>query len=96
MATHFSGVGDAPIEDPRTQETDNGSENESQDEDLMRQVLAKTENIKQFVEEKYCKPRDAIQEIEQKLNELSLALHQQHSPIENVLDRYTETLCTTL
>ena len=88
MATHFGGVGDAPIEDPRTQETD------SQDEDLMRQVLAKTENIKQFVEEKYREPRDAIQEIEQRLNNLSLALHQQHSSIKNVLDRYTETLCT--
>ena len=94
MAMHFGGVGDAPIEDPRTQETDNGSENESQDEDLMRQVLAETENIKQFVEERYRKPRDAIQEIEQRLNNLSLALRQQHSPIENVLDRYTETLCT--
>ena len=51
------------------------------------------ENIKQFVEEKYRKPRDAIQEIEQRLNDLSLALRQQHSPIENVLDWYTETLC---
>ena len=80
MATHFGGVGDAPIEDPRTQETDNRSENESQDEDLMRQVLAKTENIKQFVEETYREPRDAIQEIEQRLNDLSLALCQQHSP----------------
>ena len=85
MATHFSGVGNAPIEDPRTQETDNGSESESQDEDLMRHVLAETANIKQFVEEKYCKPRDAIHEIEQRLNDLSLALHQQHTPIENVL-----------
>ena len=94
MATRFSGVGDAPIEDPRIQETDNRSENESQDEDLMRQVLAETENIKQFVEEKYHEPRDAIQEIKQRLNDLSLALHQQHNPIENVLDRYTETLCT--
>ena len=94
MATCFGGVGDAPIEDPRTQETDNGSENESQDEDLMRQVLTETANIKQFVEEKYRKPRDAIHEIEQRLNNLSLALRQQHSPIENVLDRYTETLCT--
>ena len=35
MATHFSGVGDTPVEDPRTQETDNVSEGESQDEDLM-------------------------------------------------------------
>ena len=60
----------------------------------MRHVLAKTENIKQFVEEKYREPRDTIQEIEQRLNNLSLALHQQHSPIKNVLDRYTETLCT--
>ena len=35
MATHFGGVGDTPVEDPRTQETDNVSEGESQDEDLM-------------------------------------------------------------
>ena len=94
MSTCFSGVGNAPIEDPRTQEPDNGSENEFEEEDLMRQVLAKTENIKQFVEDRYHKPRDAIQEIKQRLNDLSLALCQQHSPIKNVLDRYTETLCT--
>ena len=60
----------------------------------MRQVLVKTANIKQFVEEKYCEPREAIHKIEQRLNDLSLALRQQHTPIENVLDRYTETLCT--
>ena len=93
MATHFGGVGNTPVQDTRTQETDNGSESESQDEDLMRQVLAETANIKKFVEEKYCEPREAIHEIEQRLNNLSLALHQQHTPIENVLDRYTETLC---
>ena len=94
MATHFSGVGNTSVEDPRTQETDNGSESESQDEDLMRHVLAETANIKQFVEEKYREPREAIHKIEQRLNDLSLALHQQHTPIENVLDWYTETLCT--
>ena len=93
MATHFGGVDDTPVEDPRTQETDNGSESESQDEDLMRHVLAETANIKQFVEEKYHEPREAIHEIEQRLNNLTLALHQQHTPIKNVLDRYTETLC---
>ena len=94
MATHFGGVGNAPVEDPRTQEKDNGSESESQDEDLMRQVLAETANIKQFVEEKYCEPREAIHKIEQKLNDLTLALRHQHTPIKNVLDQYTETLCT--
>ena len=91
MATHFGGIGDTPIEDPRTQESDNGSENEFQDEDGMRQMLTEQKNIKQ---EMYCEPRDAIQEIEQRLNDLSLVLRQQRSPIENLLDRYTETLCT--
>ena len=93
MATHFSGVGNAPVEDPRTQETDNRSESDSQDEDLMRQFLAETANIKQFVEEKYHAPREAIHKIEQKLNDLTLALHHQHTLIKNVLDWYTETLC---
>ena len=74
MATRFSGVGDTPVEDPRTQETDNVSEGESQ--------------------EKYNEPRESIYEIEQRLNDLTLALHRQNTPIENVLDRYTETLCT--
>ena len=74
MATLFSGVGDTPVEDHRTQEIDNVSEDESQDEDLMRQVLAETANIKQFVEEKYHEPREAIHEIEQRLNDLTLAL----------------------
>ena len=94
MATHFGGVCNTPVEDPRTQETDNVSEGESQDEDLMRQVLAKKANIKQFVEEKYNEPREAIHEIEQRLNNLTLALHHQNTPIENVLHRYTKTLCT--
>ena len=60
----------------------------------MRQVLAETANIKQFVEDKYQEPREAIHEIEQRLNDLTLALHPQNTPIENVLDKYTETLCT--
>ena len=64
MASCFGGIGNAPIEDPRTQEPDNSSENEFQEEDLMRQVLAETENIKQFVEDRSRKPRDAIHEIE--------------------------------
>ena len=94
MATYFGGVGDTPVEDHRTQGIDNVSEDESQDEDIMRQVLAKTANIKQFVEEKYHEPREAIHEIEQRLNDLTFALHHQNTPIENVLDRYTKTLCT--
>ena len=94
MATRFGGVGNALVENPKIQETDNVSKDESQDEDLIRQLLTKTANIKQFVEDKYNEPKEAINEIEQRLNNLTLALLCQNTPIKNVLDRYTETLCT--
>ena len=89
MATCFGGIGITP-----TQEPDNISEGESQDEDPIKQVFIETAYIKQFVEEKFNEPREAIHKIEQRLNNLNLALHHQNTPIEKVLDRYTETLCT--
>ena len=94
MATHFNGVGNTPVENPKNQDIDNVSEDESQDEDLIRQLIHETANLKQFIEDKNNEPREAIQEIEQRLNDLTLALCHQNAPIENVLDRYTETLCT--
>ena len=94
MATHFGGVGDTPMENPKTQDVDNVSEDESQDEDLIRQLLCETANLKQFVEDRDNEPREAIHDLEQRLNELTLTLHHQNTPIENVLDRYTKTLCT--
>ena len=36
MATCFSGVGDTSMENPETQDVDNVSEDESQDEDLIK------------------------------------------------------------
>ena len=51
-------------------------------------------NLKQFIEDKNNEPREAIHDLEQRLNDLTLALCCQNTPIENVLDRYTETLCT--
>ena len=94
MATHFGGIGNNPIEDSRNQEPNNISEGESQDEDPFKQVLTETAYIKQFVEEKINEPREAIHKIEQRLNDLTLALCHQNTPIEHVLDRYTETLCS--
>ena len=94
MATCFGGVGNTLVENPKTQDIDNVSEDESQDEDLIRQLLCKTANLKQFVEDRDNEPREAIHDLEQRLNKLTLALHCQNTPIENVLDRYTETLCT--
>ena len=94
MATGFSGIGDNPIEDSQNQEPNNISEGKSQDEDPFKQVLTETAYIKQFIEEKINGHREAIHEIEQRLYDLTLTLCHQNTPIENVLDRYTETLCS--
>ena len=94
MATCFGGVGNTPMENLKTQDVDNVSEDESQDEDLIRQLLCRTANLKQFVEDRDNELREAIHDLEQRLNELTLTLCCQNTPIENVLDRYTETLCT--
>ena len=37
---------------------------------------------------------DAIHQLEQRLNQLTLTLHPPSEYIEDILDRYTETLCT--
>ena len=74
MATHFSGVGNTPREDPKTQDVDNVSEDESQDEDLIRQLLHETAQLKQYVEDQNNEPRAAIHGLEQRLNDLTLTL----------------------
>ena len=51
--------------------------------------------MRQTVEDKDNDPRDAIQQLEQKLNQLTNMLHPPSEPIEEVLDKYTDTLCTT-
>ena len=91
---NFGGVGDTPVENPKTQDVDNVSEDGSQDEDLIRQLLCNAADLKQFIEDKNNELREAIHDLEQRLNDLTLALHCQNTPIENVLDRYTEILCT--
>ena len=40
-------------------------------------------------------PREALHQLEQRLNRLTLTLHPSSDPIEDMLDKYTETLCTT-
>ena len=94
MATHFGGVGDTSMENLETQDVDTISEDESQDEDLVKKLLCKTARLKQFVEDRDNEPREAIHDLEQRFNRLTLTLHHSDTPIENVLDRYTETLCT--
>ena len=94
MATHFGGVGNTPIENHNTQGVDNISEDESQNDNLVRQLLHETADLRQMVEDQNIEPREAIHDLEQRISNLTLTLHHQNTPIETVLDRYTETLCT--
>ena len=94
MATHFGGVGDTSMEDPDTQDIDNTSQDDLQDENIVQNLLCETECLRQAVENRDNDPREAIQQLEQRLNRLTLTLNCSNDPIENVLDRYTKILCT--
>ena len=94
MATHFGGVGDTSMENPDTQDMDNISEDTFQDVNIVQKLLCKTEHLKQAIEDRNNDPREAIHELEQRLNRLTLTLHHSDERIENVLDKYTKTLCT--
>ena len=82
------------MENSKTQDVDNVSEDESQDEDLIKQLICKIACLKQYIEDRDSEPREAIHDLEQRLNELTLILCHLDIPTENVLDRYTKTLCT--
>ena len=94
MATHFGGVGDTSMENPDIQDVYNTSEDECQNENIICNFLCKTAHLRQLVEDRNNEPREAIHDLEQRLNNLTLTLHCLGTPVENVLDRYTETLCT--
>ena len=83
MATHFGGVGDTSMENPETQDMDI-SEDTFQDENIIQKLLCETECLKQAVEDRDNDPREAIHELEQRLNRLTLTLCPSDDPIENV------------
>ena len=82
------------MEDPETQDLDSASQDDFQDENIVQNLLCKTECLKQAIEDRDNDPRDAIHQLEQRLNRLTLTLCPSTDPIEEVLDKYTETLCT--
>ena len=83
------------MEDPETQDLDNASQDDLQDENIVQNLLCKTECLKQAIEDRDNAPREAIQQLEQRLNRLTLTLCHSSDPIEQVLGKYTKTLCTT-
>ena len=95
MATCYGGMGDTSMENPETQDIDNDSQVNFQEENIIQQLICKTEWLRQTVEDRDNDPRDVIHQLEQKLNQLTLTLCPPSEPIEEVLDKYTDTLCNT-
>ena len=94
MAMPYSGIGDTSMENPENKDFNNDSQDNFQDDNIITQLICKTERLRQAVEDRDNDPRDAIHQLEQRLNRLTLTLHSPSEPIEDVLDKYTETLCT--
>ena len=94
MATHCGGIGDTSMGNPETQDLDNVSQDDFQDENIVQKLLCETEHLKQAVEDRDNDPKEAIHQLEQRLNRLTLTLHPSADPIEDMLDKYTKTLCT--
>ena len=95
MAMHYGGVGDTSMENPENRDLDNDSQDNFQDENIVQQLICKTEWLRQAIEDRDSDPRDATHQLEQRLNRLTLTLCPPSEPIEDILDKYTETLCTT-
>ena len=83
------------MQNPETQDVDNDSQENYQEENIisLQHLTCKVEQLRQTVEDNNNDPRDAIQQLEQKLNQLAITLHPPSEPTEEVLDKYTDTLC---
>ena len=68
MAIHYGAVGDTSMENPETQDLDNDSQDNFQDENIVQQLIHETEHLKQAIEDRDNDPRDAIHQLEQRLN----------------------------
>ena len=66
MATCFGGVGDTSMENPETQNVDNVSEDDFQDENIVKKLLCEAECLKQAVEDMDNDPREAIHQFRTK------------------------------
>ena len=60
----------------------------------LKHLTHKIEQLRQTIEASNNDPMDAINHLEHKLNQLAITLHPPTEPIGEVLNKYTNTLCT--
>ena len=105
MATCYSGIGDTSLNNPESQDMvaeiqDNYQEDMNDLENIepyhlagLRYLTCKIEQLRQTIEANDNDPMDAINHLEQKLNQLAITLCPHGEPIGEVLNKYTNTLC---
>ena len=80
-------------ENPESQDVNSDSQENYQEENIIQQLTHEMEHLRQTIEDKDNDPRDAIHQLEQKLNQLTVTLWPPSEPIQEVLDKYTDTFC---
>ena len=105
MATHYGGIGDTSMNNPESQDIDTDSQDNYQEDinDLeniepnhltgLKHLTCKIEQLRQTIKANDNDPMDALNHLEQKLNQLAITLHPPTEPIGEVLNKYTNTLC---
>ena len=105
MATHYGGREDTSMNIPESQDIDSDSQDNYQgdvnDQEhiefdppvALKYLTHEMEWLRQTVEDKDNDPMDAINHLEQKLNQLAITLCPSTEPIGEVLNKYTDTLC---
>ena len=71
MVTLYGGMGDTSIGNPESQDVDCDSQESYQEENIisLQHLTCEMEQLRQTVEDKDNDPRDAIHQLEQKLNQ---------------------------
>ena len=76
MATCYGGMGDTSMEKPESQDVDSDSQENYQEENIvsLQHLTREMEQLRQSVKDRDNYPRDAIQKLEQKVNQLAITL----------------------
>ena len=108
MATHYRGIGNALVNYSEPQDINADTQDEYQGDinDLeniepehqtgLKALTCELERLQQMIKANNNDPMDAISHLEHRLNQLALTLHPPTpaEPIGEVLNKYTDTLCT--
>ena len=105
MATRYGGIGDTSMNNPESQDMDADNQDNYQEDinDLeniepnpstgLKHLSHEIEQLRQTIKAKDNDPMDAINHLEQKLNQLAITLCPSTEPIGKVLNKYTNMLC---